>query len=82
MAENIFDLAEENCVQFKIIEYKSNPLGVFLRKGVLKICSKFTGEQPRRNVISIKLQRNFNEITLRYGCSPVKFATYFQNTFS
>ena len=27
---------------------------VFLRKGVLKICSKFTGEQPYRSVISIK----------------------------
>ena len=29
---------------------------VFLVKGVLKIYSKFTGEQPCRSVISIKLQ--------------------------
>ena len=28
---------------------------VFLRKGVLKICSKFTGEHPCRSAISIKL---------------------------
>ena len=29
---------------------------VFLRKGVLKICHKFTGEHPCRSAISIKLQ--------------------------
>ena len=28
---------------------------VFLRKGVLKICSKFAGEHPCRSVISIKM---------------------------
>ena len=33
-------------------------------KGVLKICSKFTGEHSCRNVISITLQSNFIEITL------------------
>ena len=44
---------------------------VFLRNGVLKICSKFTGEHPCRSAISIKLQSNFIEITLRHGCSPV-----------
>ena len=31
----------------------------FLGKGVLKICSKFTGEHPCRNVISINLLCNF-----------------------
>ena len=31
---------------------------MFLRKGVLKICSKFTGEHPCQSVISIKLQSN------------------------
>ena len=44
---------------------------MFLGKDVLKICSKFTGEQPRRIAISIKLQSNFIEITLWYGCSIV-----------
>ena len=38
---------------------------VFLEKGVLEICSKFTGEHPCRSVISKKLQSNFIEITLR-----------------
>ena len=40
---------------------------VLLEKGVLKICSKFTGKDPCRSVISINLQRNFIEITLRHG---------------
>ena len=40
---------------------------VFLGKGVLKICSKFTGEHPHRSVISIKLLCNFIEITVRHG---------------
>ena len=46
---------------------------VFLRKGVLKICSKFTGEQPRRSMISIKL--------LRHGCSPVNLLHIFRTPF-
>ena len=29
-----------------------------------------------------KLQSNFIEIMRWYGCSPVKFGAYFQNTFS
>ena len=44
---------------------------MFLRKGVLKICRKFTGEDPCRSVISIKLQGDFTEIALRNGCSSV-----------
>ena len=45
--------------------------------------NKFTGEHPRRIVISIKLLCNFIEITLRHGCSPVNLLytvkTYFPN---
>ena len=44
---------------------------MFLQKGVLKICSKFTGEHPCRSAISIKLQSKFIEIALRHACSPV-----------
>ena len=44
---------------------------VFLVKGVLKICNKFTGEHPCRSVISIKLQSIFTEIIFRHGYSPV-----------
>ena len=51
---------------------------VFLRKGVLKICSKFAGENPCRSVISIKLQNKFIEITLRHGCSPVNLLNIFK----
>ena len=50
---------------------RSNPPYIFLRKGVLKICSKFTGEHLCRSVISIKLPSNFIKIALRHGCSPV-----------
>ena len=31
------------------------PMKYFLKKGVLKICSKFTGEHPCRSAVSIKL---------------------------
>ena len=54
---------------------------VFLGKGVLKICSKFTREYPCRSVISIKLQSNFIEITFRHGCPPVNFLHIFKTFF-
>ena len=38
--------------------FRSSHPEVFLGKGVLKICSKFTGERPCRSAISIKLQSN------------------------
>ena len=52
-----------------------------LLKGVLKICSKFTGGHPCRSVISIKFFRNFIEIALRHGCSPVNFQHIFRTPF-
>ena len=54
---------------------------VFLGKGILKICSKFTGEHPSRSVISIKLQRNFVKITLQHGCSLVNLLHVFRTPF-
>ena len=50
---------------------------VFLGKGVLKICSKFTGEHPYRRAISIKLLWNFIETALRHGCSPANLLHIF-----
>ena len=47
-------------------------------KGVLKICSKFTGEHPWRSAISIGLQSNFIEISLQHGCSPVNLLHNFR----
>ena len=46
---------------------------VLLGKGVLKICSKFTGEHPCRS--------NFIEITLRHGCYPVNVLHTFRIPF-
>ena len=37
---------------------RSSPSEMFLGKGVLKICRKFTGEHPCRSAISIKLLYN------------------------
>ena len=54
---------------------------MFLGKGVLKICSKFTGEYLCRSVISIKLLSNFIEITLRHRCSPVNLLHIFRIPF-
>ena len=70
-----------SCIQmfFKSYGISKNlfsPPGVFLGKGVLKICSKLKGEHPCRSVISIKLQRNFIEITLRHWCSPVNLCIF------
>ena len=44
---------------------------VFLRKSVLKICNKFTGEHPCRSVISIP----------RHGCSSVNLQHIFRTPF-
>ena len=52
-------------------KFRSSHAEVFLRKGVLKICSKFTGEHPCRSAISIKLRCNCIIITLPHECSPV-----------
>ena len=60
---------------------RSSSSEVFLEKGVLKICCKFTGEHLCWSVISIKLQSNFIEITLRHGWSPVNLQHIFKILF-
>ena len=55
---------------------------MLLGKCVLKICSRFAGEHPCRSVISMNLQSNFIEITLRHGCSPVDLLHIFRTFFS
>ena len=49
---------------------RSSPLEVFLGKGVLKICSKFTGEHPVRI-----------EIPLRHRRYPINLLHIFQTPF-
>ena len=46
---------------------------MFLKKSVLRIYSKFSGEQPCQSAISIKLLCKFIEIALRY---PVNFSDH------
>ena len=57
------------------VKSRSSHPEVFLGKGGLKICSRFTGEHPCRCAISIKL---FCNAAWVFSC---KFAAYFQNTF-
>ena len=59
--------------RLKLQIHRSNPTEVLLGKRVLKICSKFTGEQ---------LLCNFIETILRNGCSPVNFLHIFRTPFS
>ena len=54
---------------------------VFLGKGVLKICNKFSAEHPYRSAISIKLLGNFIEITLWHGRSLVNLLHIFRTPF-
>ena len=54
---------------------------VFLGKGVLRICSKFTGEHPCSSAISIKLLCKFIQIALWHGCSPVNLLHIFRTSF-
>ena len=65
-----------------VLSYRSSSPGVLLRKGVLKISRKFTGEHPCQSLISIRLKSNFIEITLRHGCSPVNLRHICRTPFS
>ena len=68
--------------QEKLVLYGSGPPNVFLGIGILRKRSKFTGEHPRRSVISIKFQSNFIEITLMHGYSPVNWLHILRTPFS
>ena len=48
----------DNLAQAEVRRFRNGHPEVFLRKGVPKICGKFTGEHPCRSVISVKLQSN------------------------
>ena len=62
------------------IPYRISHPEVFLGKVIMKICSKFTG-YPCRNVISVKMFRNFIKITLWHWCSPVTLLHIFRTPF-
>ena len=75
-------IANDVLIMRKVIEFqnswivRSSRSEVFLVKGVLKICSKSTGEHPCRSVIS------FIEIALRHGCPPANLLHIFRTTFT
>ena len=70
-----------NKQNFLVPSCRSSHPEVVPKKGVLKICSKFTGEHPCRSVISIKMLRNLTEITLPHGCSSVNLLDIFRTPF-
>ena len=71
---------EKSCFS-KRLSFLKKPSRGALRKRCSKICSKFTGEHPCRNVISVKLLCKFIEITLRHGCFPVNLLHIFGKPF-
>ena len=64
-----------------LTKIRSSHPEVFLVKGVLNICSKFTGEHTCQNVISIKLLCYFIEITLRHEFSPGNLLHFSKHLF-
>ena len=52
---SVYYIPEVLFLYHEVMIPRSSPSMVFLVKGVLKICSKFTGEHPCQSVISIKL---------------------------
>ena len=54
---------------------------MFLEKGVLKICDKFTGEIPMPKCDFNKVASNFIEILVRHGCSAVSLLHIFRTLF-
>ena len=68
----------------KLVQYmklRSSHPEVFLEKGVLKICSKFTGKRPCQSAVSIKFLCKFIEIALWHWCSPVNLLHIFRTPF-
>ena len=64
------------------LSFAYNPVCLVQKKQVyFQIWSKFTGEHPCRSAISIKLQSNFIETTIRHGCSPVNALYIFRTPF-
>ena len=70
---------EKKCHTLWFVKCWSSPSDVFLRKGVLKICSKFAWEHPWQNAISIKLLYWNHTLAWVFSCT---FAACFWYTFS
>ena len=75
---DIVEKLKTNWDHSKNVMFRSSRPELFLGKGVLKLCRKFAGEHICRCVVSLKLQSNFIEITLRHGCSPVNLLHIFR----
>ena len=65
----------------KLEKTRSSHPEVFPEKGVLKIYYRFIGKHQCQRAISIKLLRNFTEITLQHVCPPVNLLHIFRTPF-
>ena len=74
-------VVKKNVRPFKVWLDQKQPSRGVLKKGVLKIYSKFTREHPCRSAISVKFQSNFSEIALRHGRSPINLLYIFRTPF-
>ena len=78
-------ISEASMVQFSVTPsaiIRSSHPEVFLRKAVLKICSKFTGEHPCWSAISIKLQNECQFLVNLKRCFMRKGGTkFFEKVF-
>ena len=63
------------------INCRSSRPEVFLGKGVLKLCNKFTGKHPCQSVIAIKLLKQLYLNHISAWVFSCKFAAYFHKPF-
>lgn len=64
-----------------VAKLRSSHSAVFLQKGILKRCRKFTREHPCISMILINLLGNFIEVTFRYGYSAVNLLHFSRAPF-
>ena len=62
----------------KKVQLQKQPSRGILKKGVLKICIKFTGKHPCRSADLIQLLCYFIEIALWHGYSPANLLHVFR----
>ena len=63
------------------MKVQKQPLRGVIENRCSENMQQFTGEYPCLSAISIKLQRNFIEIALWHGCSPVNLLHIFRTPF-
>ena len=74
--------SRDSCIALIVVFVRSSRPEVFLGKGVLKICKKFTGEHLSRSVISINLQATLLKSHFGRDCSRVNLLHIYRIPFA